>query len=240
LERIGVDKFDFYYIWNMKKPDEYRNCLNPGNQYEALLDLKEEGLIESILLSSHLSGSESIDIIKERKIEGILLNMNIVNFPYTIEAARKAKEMGIGVGVMSPLAGGLIPKNEDKFSFLAEDGNSPTYQALSFITSLPFAVCYIATNCKEELEMANEVVDNNELLVDEKIDRFRERIGDGLSGVCTSCQYCVDHCPMSIPIPAYMDFYNKKQLYGSNDEQMQKTVPLAADVKKNALKSLIL
>jgi len=42
-----------------------------------------------------------------------------------------------------------------------------------------------------------------------------------MNSVCTGCGYC-DSCPQEIPIPAYMLFYNLKQMFGKSDEEMKK------------------
>jgi len=89
---------DFYYFWNVKRKDEYEKAINISQHYEALLEAKVEGLIRHICLSSHLTGQEAIEIMNDEKIEGILLNMNILNFPYTIDAAFHARKIGVGVG----------------------------------------------------------------------------------------------------------------------------------------------
>jgi len=112
LEKMKLDYFDFYYFWNVKKIDEYYKAICLSEHYEALLEAKSEGFISHICLSSHLTGKETIEIIDDGKIEGVLLNMHILNFPYTIDAAFRAKEKDIGVGAMSPLMGGLIPNNQ--------------------------------------------------------------------------------------------------------------------------------
>lgn len=229
LEKIGADYFDFFYIWNLKKIEEYTQCLAPGGQYESLLELKHEGLIKHILLSSHLTGEESSQIIKDGKIEGILLNMNIMNFPYTWEAAVKAKEIGIGVGAMSPLAGGLIPKYAKKFAFLSSE-NSPTYEALKFITNLPVVdFCYLSINNKHEIDFACDIAEINQPLNDKAVSNMQKLIGDGLNAACTGCHYCDNICPKSIPIPAYMQFYNLKHLYNMPDDIIKKKLAFARD-----------
>ena len=213
---------------NVKRPEEYEQCLSPCHQYDALLELKSDGLISHILLSSHLTGSQTSEIIEDGKIEGVLLNINILNFPNTLAAAKKAKMHNIGVGAMSPLAGGLIPKYESKFSFLANNEKGPIYNALQFVASLPWIdFFYLATNSRKELEIANDVADHASPLGDEEISLYRKIIGEGLPGVCTSCMYCAEACPQSIPVPAYMEFYNNKVLFDFPDEELRRKLDFA-------------
>jgi predicted aldo/keto reductase-like oxidoreductase len=45
------------------------------------------------------------------KFAGVLLGLNILNFPYRWDGVEAAAENGCGVVVMNPLAGGAIPSN---------------------------------------------------------------------------------------------------------------------------------
>jgi predicted aldo/keto reductase-like oxidoreductase len=128
---------------------------------------------------------------------------------------------------MSPLAGGLIPANEEKFAFLAKE-NGPTYEALRFITSLPYVdCCYLSTANKEEVDIACEIADIDQPMDDEAIAEMEKLVGSGLDGACTGCGYCEDSCPQKIPIPAYMQFYNFKHLFGKPDDEMAKRLDWA-------------
>lgn len=227
LENIGVDYFDFFYIWNLKNIEEYQICLKHNGQYESLLELKQEGLIKHILLSSHLTGDESSQIIKDRKIEGILLNMNIMNFPYTIKASISAKQNGMGVGTMSPLAGGLIPMHNEKFSFLSKE-NTPAYEALKFITNLPSVdFCYLSVKDKNEIDFACNIANIDKPLKDNEIAEYQKLIGEGLTSACTGCSYCDNICSKDIPVSAYMQFYNYKQLFDMPEDEMQSRIVFA-------------
>lgn len=223
LEIMGLDYFDFYYMWNVKRLDEYERALIAENQFEALLDAKSEGLIRHICLSSHLAAEESIRIIKDGKIEGILLNLNILNFPYTIKAAETAKREGIGVGLMSPLYGGQIPQNEDKLRFLNMKNMTPTDAALRFAAGLWCAdYAYIGFRSNEEIDRACEIADMNVSVDESEVSKIREIIGEGLGKACCGCGYCIPHCPKELPIAEYMTYYNLKYLFGASQEEFEK------------------
>jgi predicted aldo/keto reductase-like oxidoreductase len=53
-------------------------------------------------------------------------------------------------------------------------------------------------------------LNRDELLV---IEKAREAIGKIDSIPCTACQYCVEGCPQSIPIPKIFGAYNRKLIY---------------------------
>ena len=230
LENMKLDYFDFYYLWNVKRIDEYHKAVSISDHYQALLDAKSEGLIKHIALSSHLNGFEASEIIDDGKIEGILLNFNILNFPYTIMAAKRAMEKGIGVGAMSPLAGGMIPMHEDKMQFLSIDGMSPTDTALEFVSGLDFInYSYIGFKEKSEIDEASRIADMNFSLSDSDVEAIRRLVGDGLNDACTGCMYCMDHCPNFLPISEYMTFYNYKHVFNMDENQLISKLKFAED-----------
>ena len=221
LEKMKLDYFDFYYLWNVKKIDEYEKAIFISEHYQALIEAKEEGLISHIALSSHLNGKEAAEIINDGKIEGILLNMNILNFQYTIEAAITAKVAGIGVGVMSPLAGGLIPMNEDKMKFLCRHGMSPTEEALRFVSGLNVVdYSYVGFKSRAEIDMACRIADLNEDISKDEFNGLKELVGEGMQVACIGCMYCMDHCPNSLPISEYMSFYNFKHVFNMKEDEL--------------------
>lgn len=230
LEKMKLDYFDFYYFWNVKKVDEYEKALNISRHYDALLDAKREGLISHICLASHLTGKEGIEIIDDGKIEGILLNTNILNFPYTIDAAYHAKKKGVGVGIMSPLYGGQIPQNEDRLQFLRRNGLSPTNEALRFIAGLECVdFAYIGFTNNNEVDNACKIADMRAVVTRAELEEIRKLVGHGLDKACTGCMYCMEYCPKSLPIAEYMTYYNLKYLFGMPQEEFEKRLSFHKD-----------
>jgi len=210
-------------MWNVKRYDEYETAISAENQYAALLEAKEEGMIRHICLSSHLDAQESIKIIDDGKIEGILLNLNILNFPYSIDAAVHAKEKGIGVGIMSPLCGGQIPLNEEKLSFLNMHGLSPVGEALCFASGLWCAdYAYVGFRANDEVDYACELSDKDISIDENELSKIREIVGGGLDKACCGCSYCTPYCPRQIPVAEYMLYYNLKHFYGYSQEDFEK------------------
>ena len=214
LDKIKLDYFDFYYFWNVKKIDEYYKAISVSEHYEALLEAKSEGLISHICMSSHLTGKETSEIIDDGKIEGVLLNMNILNFPYTIDAAFRAKEKGVGVGTMSPLMGGLIPNNQDRLKFLQNDRFTPAEEALKFICGLSCVdFSYIAFRKKKDIDNACKIADLSHVVSNEELADIRIKVGAGIEKACTGCMYCMGYCPNNLPVAEYMAYSNLKYLF---------------------------
>ena len=226
LQRLKLDRIDFYYVWCIRKMAHYELAMKPGGQYEGLLQCQEEGLLDHIVLSTHLPGEEIRGILQQDKVEGILAGINILNFPYRWDGVQAAYDRGYGVAVMNPLAGGLIPRHEDKLGFLTEYGLTPTQTALRFVIGCPqITVALNGFTTKAHIGMACEIADTIQPMEENELDTLRKNLGKEMNSICTGCGYCMNDCPQHIPVAAYMQFYNEKALFGKSDEEMIKEIP---------------
>jgi len=212
LERMRTDKIHFFHVWCLRKMEHYELAMKPGGMYEGLLACREEGLIEHIVVSSHQPGGEIRQILSSGEFEGVLLGMNIVNFPYRLDGAKAAREMGRGVVAMNPLGGGMIPRHEKELAFLAEGGETATDAAIRFAIHCPYIdVALVGFTTKRQIDQACRIAETGEPLTDEDLDRIRKHLGRNMNELCTGCNYC-EGCPVSIPVASYMQAYNDKLL----------------------------
>ncbi len=221
IDKLKVDKINFYHVWCIRNIEHYRLAMKPGGQYEGLLRCKEEGLIDHIVFSSHQQGSEVKRILDENKFDGVLLGVNILNYPYRWEGISYAFDKGYGVVAMNPLGGGLIPRNEDRLRFLSIDGLTPVESALRFIVSCPeITVALNGFTEKAHVDTAVKVAEMEPVSVIE-LNKFRNKFRDNMNSACTACGYCWE-CPHDIPVPAYMQHYNSREVFGAADDALMR------------------
>lgn len=224
IERMGVKKINFYHIWCIRKTEHYELAMRPGGQYDGLLQCQKEGLIDHIVLSSHQTGNEVKRILEERKIDGVLLGVNILNFPYRWEGVQTAYDMGYGVVAMNPLGGGAIPTHEKDLGFLTNGDETPTEAALRFVISCPqISIALNGFTEKEHIDTACRIADEAKPFTDEEIEEIRKKIGTSMNESCTGCGYC-DQCPQGIAVPSFMQAYNEKHVFHKTDEEMKKWI----------------
>ncbi|MBN1766189.1 MAG: aldo/keto reductase [Sedimentisphaerales bacterium] len=230
LKRMKVDKLDFYFVWCIRKLEHFELAIRKGGQYEGLLKCKEEGLIDHIVVSTHLRGSEIVQMLDKNYFEGVLMGVNILNFPYRWDGVQKAHESGLGVLAMNPLAGGVIPQHEDKLGFLAGEHETPTEAALRFCIGCPeITVTLVGFSRREHIDTACRIADNCRPLDAADIHRIREHVAENMDSLCTGCGYCLASCAQNIPVASYMQFYNEKLLTDKSEAQTIESLKIHLD-----------
>jgi len=220
LRRLGVDKIDFYHIWCLLTLENWELRKEKGAVREAL-KAKEEGLVDHVVLSSHLKGEDLAAVLDEGFFEGVTLGYCAFNFPYREKAVEKAGKLGLGVVTMNPLGGGLIPGNPDRFSFLkTENDRSVVEAALRFNVSNPNITCaLVGFSNKDQVDEAVSAVENFVPYPEDQIGKIKDHIIESFDGICTGCGYCMP-CPSGVNIPQMMDVYNRKILEGKDPRHM--------------------
>ena len=224
MDRMGVEKIHFFHVWCLRKMEHHELAMKPGGMYDGLLRCKADGLIDHIVFSSHQPGGEIRQVLEGGKFEGVLMGINITNFPYRWDGVRAAADAGLGVVAMNPLGGGEIPKHHQQLAFLAEAGETPTDAALRFVISCPeITIALVGFTDPQHVDHACRVADEDRPFRDEQREAVRRRLGENMNAVCTACGYCKG-CPQDIPVVSYMQYYNEKAMFSETDEKMKKRI----------------
>lgn len=216
LTRLNTGYLDFYHLWCLLSIKSYEKQF--GVMQEWFEDAKRQGLIRNIVFSSHMPSEDLNKIINTNNFDGMLVGYNALNYVYRQGGIREAHKNGMGVVVMNPMGGGVIPKNPERFGYLTEGTNLNVSQsAVRFVAShKEVTVTLVGFSSSYQIDDAVLAVENlKEYPADEVIKMFNT--GGAFNNLCTSCGYC-DYCPSGIPIPKYMDIYNEKILNGSMEE----------------------
>lgn len=220
LKRIDKDSVPLYHMWAIMNIDHYNEVMKKGGPYEGALKAKKEGLIDHIIFSTHASGDENIQIINDGVFEGMLVGYNITNFPRQEKAIKLAGEKNMGVLVMNPLAGGLIPRNENYFKECLQNSNtdmSLVQTALAFVMGQPEITVALSGMEKEEYIVENiKTLNYLKIFKPKQLTGLKEQYLKGLEGICTTCQYCTNKCPENIAIDAIMRAYNSYIMQGKD------------------------
>ena len=216
LKRLNVPAIDFYHIWCVMSLESWKERKKNGI-IKTFQKLKEEKLINHICISTHLIQNKIAELFAEAVFEGVLFGYSAYNFKNREAAFDVVREKNLGAVVMNPLGGGLIPNNPDICKFLLKKGEECNKEnavkaALRFLWDHePLSVSLVGFADKEEIDLALSAMEGYKPRTQDELAAAKANASKSFEGICTGCSYC-DNCPQGIPIPKFMDAYNRKLL----------------------------
>ncbi len=221
LEKCQVGYFDFYLFHNVCEMniEQYLDDEKYGT-YDYLIRQKKNGRIRHLGFSAH----GNYDVIRRfleaygKDMEFCQLQINYLDWTFQDAKAKVEllREYGIPVWVMEPLRGGklaaLSEDNTQKLRALRADESVPAW-AFRFLQSLPdVKVVLSGMSNMEQLRENIHTYEEEKPLNDKEMKTLLD-IADSMLEKkvlpCTSCHYCVSHCPQGLDIPALIGLYNE-------------------------------
>jgi len=217
LKRLNTSYIDFFHIWCIVNPDQWKQR-KKGGAVAAAMKAKDEGLIRHLAVSSHLPGKDLGKLLAEGVFEGVTLGYCALNFPYRQKALDAAAKRHLGVITMNPLAGGLIPQHAKRFDFLrAKDDASVVDAALRFNLSQPAVTsALVGFKTAKQIDQAVAVAENFRPYPASHRAALRKKMPTVFNDLCTGCSYCLP-CPVGVEVPKLMDAYNFRLLGGDHE-----------------------
>jgi len=220
LKRLDIDAIDFYHIWCITTPEDWDSRKKDGI-ITTFRKLKEEGLIRHICVSSHLTHDQIDTLLKEEVFEGVLFNYSAYNFRSREIAFNAVRTRKLGAAVMNPLGGGIIPDHPELFGFIMRPGESAVQAGLRFIWDhKDISTTLVGFSNENDVNDALAAMDGYKPRSEAELAAVKETTSESFDGLCTGCGYC-DTCPVGVPVPKYMDAYNKKILRAEDDTALQ-------------------
>lgn len=230
LTRCGVEYFDYYMLHSLTddkiaKLDEY-DCWN------FCLKKKAEGKIRHFGFSFHGTSAMLEKLLTEHpEVEFVQLQINYLDWDNGVIASGKcyeiARRFGKDIIVMEPVKGGALANLKPDAAALLTDG-SPASYALRFAATLPGVIMVLSGMSNEEQMRENlDTFDALKELSPEEQTALKEAARITLDSPvigCTACGYCVEGCPMDIPIPKIFSAYNRELLSGNAKERYEKVI----------------
>lgn len=230
LQRMGTDHVDYYLLHAVQKGNIGK--YNRFHCWEYLRELKETGLAEHIGFSFH-DTPEMLDelLTLHPEVEFVQLQINYADWEAPNVQSRgvyeAARRHGKPVIVMEPVKGGTLanpPAAVREIFSAADETASPASWAIRYAASLPGVLTVLSG-----MTTLGQTEDNVSYMKEFRPLDARERAVIGraqgiLAGQdsipCTGCRYCVDGCPMSIPIPQIFNASNRETVFGDRTGAM--------------------
>ena len=219
LEKCNVEYFDFYLFHNVCEMNIDAYLDKEYGILEYLLEQKRNGRIRHLGFSTH----GSYDTMKRfldaygEHMEFCQIQLNYLD--WTLQDA-KAKvdllnEYHTPIWVMEPVRGGRLAKlpegAEKVLTNLRPDEKVPAW-AFRFLQGIPGVTMVLSGMSNFEQLRENISTYEQEKPLSKEETATLLSIADGmLSGTltCTSCKYCVSHCPQGLEIPTLLELYNE-------------------------------
>lgn len=222
LKACGVDYFDYYLMHAQNA--EYFEKYQKLHVYEFVNGLIKDGRVKHLGISFHDKADVLDHILTERpEIEIVQLQFNYLDYESDNVESRKCYEVCVKhnkpVIVMEPVRGGRLvnlPKPAKKVLDELNGGSYASY-AIRFAGSFE--------NIKMVLSGMNDVpqmMDNISYMKEfeplndvemKAVFKVADIINNQNLIPCTACEYCVNECPMEIPIPSIFANANKHKSY---------------------------
>ena len=235
LNRCGVDYFDYYWLHSLNKKS-YGTCERIG-AFEWLAQKQKEGKVIHTGFSFHDSADVLDEILtKHPEVEYVQLQINYLDWEDEKVQSRlcyeTARKHGKRIMIMEPIKGGALANVPETVKLMLEKEDaslSPAVWALRFAASLE-GVDFVLSGMSDlaQLKENTAAFETLQPLTEAQtalLMNAAEIIRSGIEIPCTACRYCVDACPMDIPIPDYFTTYNA---FGDNKKKA------AAEFEKHA------
>lgn len=224
LEKCGVEYFDFYLFHNVCEMNIEDYLDESHGIFEYLMAQKKNGRIRHLGFSVHGSYEVLKRFLKAygKHMEFCQIQLNYIDWSFQ-DAKSKVEllqEYQIPIWVMEPVRGGKLAKlpeaAEKRLKELRPKEDIPAW-AFRFLQSIPGVTMILSGMSNfEQIKDNIQTFETNQPLSEKEMDTLLE-IADGiLDGTlpCTSCRYCVSHCPQGLDIPTLLDLYNEHNFTG--------------------------
>jgi len=218
LKREGVHTFDLFSFWGTNTREIFDNLKKADGGMAALEKAKRDGLIRAIGITTHAQPETIVEFVEEYPFDCVTLKEHLL-YSRQQETIAKLHERGVGVVVMTPLAGGMAAQPSDEIrARLAEAGFTAPFLALRYLTSNPGVTSAISgMTAPEEVDENVKAGETGAPLMDKErefIDYIRGKLTGLGENFCTACGYCMP-CPQGVNIPGVFRLWNIMRGYGS-------------------------
>lgn len=217
LEICGVDYFDYYLCHAVDRENylKYKEI----NAFGIIKELKKRGKVKHMAISFH-DTAEVLDMIltEQPDIEVVQLQINYLDYDDKKVQSKACYDTAVKHGkkviVMEPVKGGALVNLPEDGAKLLDDLGNGSYASYALRFAAEHSQVITVLSGMGSVEMLK---DNIDTMSDPKplspkehdtLCQIREIIRREKLISCTSCNYCKDVCPKSIPISEIFGVYN--------------------------------
>jgi len=218
FKNLRTDVIDVFQLHDITRPADYEATKEPGSIYDVALQMKKDGRIRFIGISTHAKAEIVQDMIESDRYDVITISYNIANCqrnPGDGEDMRRtaeellplAESRGIGITIMKPYGGGSLVQTRP-----GPDGKPISLKPLDllkFCVANPLVDSVTpGVESVEQVDTAIEAGQPGGRLSEEKIAELKEAAAAWGADFCRRCGYCLP-CSQGIAIPQAMQILER-------------------------------
>ena len=217
LRNTGLDYFDFYQIWGLRRMDALDSALAKGGMVEGVRKAQKDGLIR-YGLGFTFHGDASL--FKAAVDTGEFLCATV---SYNLSKRRQgnlldyAATHDVGTIIMNPLGGGLLARGDSSLGFLCKGPLGPWYGALRFLlANKSITTAIVGYRSVQEVEQNVLALEGAEAFDEAyRCSLAAKMASTELPGedFCTGCGYCAA-CPNGFDPTRFMQAMRDYGIYG--------------------------
>lgn len=230
LGRLGTDYVDYYLLHNLG--GSRTSFFDNWGLWGWALDMKRQGKIRHLGFSFH-DNAEILDkVLSEhaKDIEFVQLQINYADWDDGTVQSRKVHEVARSydkpVVIMEPVKGGTLaapPEPVAQILAAACPDRSPVEWALRFAMNVEGLIACLSgmsslEQMRENLQTLKRLSPLSQTELD-ALDSARKKLAELIAVPCTGCHYCMEDCPVGMPISSIMESLNRDALYGRKKAQ---------------------
>lgn len=225
LERLGTDYIDYYLLHNLGATRT--EFFEKWGMWDWALEQKRKGRIHHLGFSFH-DNAEALDKVLSAHAddtEFVQLQINYADWEDGSVQSRMVHEVARSynkpVVIMEPVKGGTLaapPEPVRQILAAAEPDRSPVEWALRFAMNVDGLIACLSgmssvEQMRENLQTLKRLSPLSEVEL-ATLAAARAKLAELIAVPCTGCHYCMEDCPVSMPISAIMECLNRAALYG--------------------------
>jgi len=184
LKKLNTDMIDIYFCHDISRERDFEKIISESGSLAAIKEAQKSGKIRYPAISTHRK-EMAIRAIKSGEFDVIMLPINLFDQEFITDVIPVAREHGIGIVGMKPLAGGAFKHPQLALRYSLAQNIDAQLVGISSIAEL-----------EEDFKIANTF----QPLSEEEIKNIKEEAKELGKDFCRQCGYCLP-CTVKIEIP---------------------------------------
>ena len=213
FKNLRTDVIDVFELHDITKPSDYEATKEAGSVYDVARQMKKDGRIRFIGISTHATAEIVRDMIESDRYDVITISYNVANCQRNPadgenmtrtadELLPLAESRGMGITIMKPYGGGSLVQTRP-----GADGKPVTLsplQLLKFCVVNPYVDCVTpGVESLEQVDVLIEAGQEGASLTAGQVEQLKEQAAAWGTDFCRRCGYCLP-CSEGIAIPNAM------------------------------------